>query len=144
LHSTLCLQPQTFSIEEEFAAILQAEITKQIDAEIIAQIGLGDLFELGQKMRELQRSIYIEGYGQVPPKVYNGPLSLKNHVPEQEFPHVLSWRRHLGAALENWQANLRRFTPIAHWSHFMDLNKNDVFFYFEHEDDRINFLLLMR
>lgn len=139
------LQADAFkSIEEELMAVLSAEITKSIDEEIIKTLSLGELYELSKKLHEARDSIYVEGLGKVPPNVYNGPLTIQNHVAFRRFRHALSWKRDLGGNLEQWMERLRRFRPVSSWSHQIDVEKNDAFFYFELEDDRINFLLLMR
>lgn len=147
--SNICSAQTTSSksIEEELFDIFSKELQKEIDKDIIQTLSLGELFALSAKLREMrvmEQSIYVEGFGRVPPKVYNGQMALLNHVPNEKFDYRLSWKKDLGGSIEGWTGRLGRFRAEAPWSHHVDLEANDAFFYFALEDDRINFLLLMR
>lgn len=133
--------------DEELFDIFSKELTKEIDAEIIQTLKLGQLFDLSRKLQELRKmeqTIYVEKYGHVSPKVYNGQMDLLNHVPDERFDYQLSWKKDLGGSIEGWTGKLKRFRAEAPWSHKIDVEANDALFYFALEDDRINFLLLMR
>jgi hypothetical protein len=113
------------NLEKQVMDELVEQIRNEIDADIMATLDTIDLRSLHALM--LKQAKRLRGF-----------------VSEQRFAHHLSWERQLGASTSGWKARLKRFHPNAPWSYLTDWEDKDGHFYFQDEEDQVQFLLLMR
>jgi hypothetical protein len=116
-----------FDFQAELIKTMASEIQEEIDAELLSAI-------MGTPSARYVRNLISKEL-----------RMLNNYSPTiKSMPHRLSWRKQLGGQIDGWEAKLRRFYPVGTWSHSLTRGSNDATFHFEEEDDKFNFLMLMR
>lgn len=108
-------------IEDYIADVLAREIAKEIDREVMT------------RMKAEWFAISLRRIGRI----------LKNRPPPPRCAYTLGWKKDFSRSTDNWK-NIKRFRAIAGWGYKIDYEKSDATFYFEQDEDRVAFLMLMR